>query len=130
MTLDHPKLRATCACVLCQGPKAVGLVVCADCHTRQKVRNDGDYSAAAKRKIEAAEIGLTAGADVRRILLRGTPDGVWLGKPVWRGEFCVAGKWAFVENRHGNKIAYLDQSSAVAGAKVAAKEFLTRGQQL
>ena len=109
---NNPKLRALCVCVLCSRDKPVGLVVCADCHTAQKLRNDGDYSAAAWRTIAQAE------AAERVILIRATPDGAYDGKPIFRGEIFLGDKWHTATNRNGDKLAYTTAAYAVAGVKV------------
>lgn len=113
---QNPKLRAECVCVLCSGDKAKGLVVCDACHTAQKLRNDGDYSAAAKRTLADAERVLAAGGKLT--LVRATPDGAYEGKPIWRGEIYVGGKWLTATNRNNDKLAYTTAAYAVAGVKV------------
>jgi hypothetical protein len=42
MTLDHPRVRASCTCPLCDGPKDAGLVTCWSCYRGHNLRNGMD----------------------------------------------------------------------------------------
>lgn len=59
MSEQYYKVRAQPHCVACgKDDKAAGLVLHWQCHSKQKARNDGDYSKAVKRKLDKLEASL------------------------------------------------------------------------
>ena len=52
MPLDHPRVRASCICPLCDGPKDAGLVTCWRCFRGYDMRNG---NGTADRLIDMAE---------------------------------------------------------------------------
>lgn len=59
MTVDpREHVRAQHTCVACDGSKSAGLLLCWQCHHRQKKQHDGGYSAKIEGKLDALELSL------------------------------------------------------------------------
>lgn len=57
---QHPRARALLVCIQCKGAKEEGLVLCWDCHHKQKRLHDGCYSAITEATLDLIEAGKIA----------------------------------------------------------------------
>jgi hypothetical protein len=53
--MDHPNVRHMLACPKCSQPKDRGLLLCWPCHRTEKRNNEGGYSEATMRLLDAHE---------------------------------------------------------------------------